>query len=679
MATVFPANPVGVLPPEVLKTFRALKATPDDYFVWHHLAPWTPEAPDFLIRNSRGQALLLKVSSASSKEARPAAQLLLLESDDPPLGEAEGQVLVDFAQKIEESFGQGSPPKIQAALIFPNIEQRKLNRARPASTETSIQWLGKNYLADKSGRLWKQIFSNPSISENQWEQLRKIFTPEVVVPPTLTVRKAPARHLEAELTGFLLDYDQEAALKMDLALIGSGDSLAQNFRLNLINGVTGSGKSLILLYRLRLLNALYPGKEFLVLTHNRALIRDLESRYYRLTGQEPTNIRWYTFNGWCRAHWPGLEPWSDPIGDHERSRLLRQVKEQTLSKSHLTTGMLRSEVAWVKDNAINDRCTYLEADRRGRGFGLNKDQRTQVYSAIQQYQKRLKPKMDWADLPLKMWRFVQDGVVVPHQFDVVLVDEAQFFAPVWFEIVQTMVKSQTGHLFLAADPTQGFIRRGVSWKSLGLEVRGRSYQLKHSYRTTRGILEFATRFYQARVPQDADTDVAEILAPELSGMSIGAAPQIVPLTSPQDEISRVANEISALVRQGIQRADLLVLYSDALGAERLIDAIDHKLDKGAALDPKDSHPGNYVRVTTFNAGTGLEAPIVFLAGVKQIFEEEGSLRLSEEDRIELVLNNTRKIYMAATRAGQRLVIMVVGKIPRLFRQLASDGVCKIVE
>ena len=675
MATIFPPQPVGSLPPEVLKTFRALKSLPDDYYVWHHLAPWTPEAPDFLIRNSLSQALLLKVSPASSQEARPAAQLLLLESETPPLGEVEMQVLVDFTQKISETFEPGSPPQIQTAVIFPNIDQKKLERARHASTDESTQWLHQSYT--KHNPPWERVFIQPPLSKSHWEQLRRLFTPEVVVPPELTVRKAPARHLVAELTPFLLDYDQEAAVKTDLALESNGDSLAQNFRLNLVNGVTGSGKTLILLYRLRLLNELFPGKEFLVLTHNRALIRDLESRFYRLTGKEPGNIHWYTFNSWCRANWPDLDTWTDPIGEGKRINLLRQVWEQTLPKSQMTTGMLRSEVDWVKDNAIRNRVAYLDADRRGRGFGLNQEQRSQVFGAIQQYQKQLQPKLDWADVPLKMWGFIQRGQVVPHQYDVVLVDEAQFFAPVWFEIVQTMVKSQTGHLFLAADPTQGFLRRGVSWKSLGLEVRGRSYQLKQSYRTTRAILDFATRFYQARVPQDADTDVAEILAPELGSMHPGAPPQIVPLTSSQDEISRMTNEIAALVRSGVRCQDLLVLHNDALGAERLIEAIDHKLGRGAALDPKDSHLGNYVRVTTINAGTGLEAPIVFLAGVKQIFEEEDSLRLSEADRSELVLNNTRKIYMAATRAGGKLVIMVVGQMPEIFRQLESEGICDI--
>jgi len=62
-------------------------------------------------------------------------------------------------------------------------------------------------------------------------------------------------------------------------------------------------------------------------------------------------------------------------------------------------------------------------------------------------------------------------------------------------------------------------------------------------------------------------------------------------------------------------------------------------------------------------GTGLEAPVVFLMDLQQFFEQEDSLRLSKGDQVEQVLNNTRKIYMAATRAGQRLVMTFVGRIP----------------
>jgi superfamily I DNA/RNA helicase len=68
-------------------------------------------------------------------------------------------------------------------------------------------------------------------------------------------------------------------------------------------------------------------------------------------------------------------------------------------------------------------------------------------------------------------------------------------------------------------------------------------------------------------------------------------------------------------------------------------------------------------VTTLNAGAGLESPIVFLAGLRQLFEEEQSLRLSDEEREVLIRDNTRKLYMAVTRAGQRLVLTYAGDLP----------------
>ncbi|MBK8824693.1 MAG: hypothetical protein IPN58_19410 [Anaerolineales bacterium] len=48
-------------------------------------------------------------------------------------------------------------------------------------------------------------------------------------------------------------------------------------------------------------------------------------------------------------------------------------------------------------------------------------------------------------------------------------------------------------------------------------------------------------------------------------------------------------------------------------------------------------------MTTLNAGAGLESAIVFLAGLRQLFEEEQSLRLSDDEREMLIRDNTKKI------------------------------------
>jgi ATP-dependent exoDNAse (exonuclease V) beta subunit len=56
---------------------------------------------------------------------------------------------------------------------------------------------------------------------------------------------------------------------------------------------------------------------------------------------------------------------------------------------------------------------------------------------------------------------------------------------------------------------------------------------------------------------------------------------------------------------------------------------------------------------------------VFLVGLRDMLEAEQSLRLSDQEREALIRDNTRKLYMAATRAGQRLVLTYSGELPEV--------------
>lgn len=54
-------------------------------------------------------------------------------------------------------------------------------------------------------------------------------------------------------------------------------------------------------------------------------------------------------------------------------------------------------------------------------------------------------------------------------------------------------------------------------------------------------------------------------------------------------------------------------------------------------------------------------------GVHDLYEEEQCVRFSPEKQTELIRDNTRKLYMAITRAGQWLVITYVGPPPEILR------------
>ncbi len=662
MAHILPETPPQTIPKEVLRVFRALKSLPDSFYVWHHLAPWQADAPDFLVLDEHSKALLIKVSSAAADQANIAAQMLLIQDDRKPLGQEENALLENFIHELNLPSNQ----QIQTLVIFPNIPHKQVMASRLERKAGETHWVGKEPIQSETHLALDEYFSSAPLDSIWLEKVRQRFTPEVVIPAEMTVRLPVERRIRAGLTDYLLDYDQEAAVKTDLELPADDQALPNDLRLNIINGVAGSGKTLILLYRLRLLYHLYPNKKFLVLTHNRPLNRDMEGRFARLEGCSPKNIEWRTFNGWCYHHWPKQPKWIEPLKLGARRKIIEETWRAYLQNSTISARMFESEVDWLKDQIPLSREEYLAADRRGRGFPLNGEQRQRVFDASQAYQLSLEKRgaLDWGDVPRLLWQFSENGQVEFPEYDIILVDEAQFFAPLWMRLLQKLLNSHNGHLFLVADPTQGFLGRSTSWKSLGLEARGHTHNLRRSYRTTREILQFATLLYRLRLAEEKDDD---ILVPDLLNMLNGAFPQIITLTSPQDEIARVVNEVTNLVKQGFPKKHLLLLHSDGWGVKNLIQAIDDRLGKNAALDPKDNYPGDYIRVTTINAGAGLESPIVFLVGLRLLFEEEQSLRLSDEEREGLIRDNTRRLYMAATRAGQRLVLTYSGELPEALK------------
>ena len=548
MAHILPETLPQVLPVEVLKTFRALKALPDTFYIWHHLAPWQPNTPDFLVVTQEGRCLLVKISSSSAAQATPAAQLLLIDSLRPALGTEETRVFAKFLQSLQLPDGS----LLETLTIFPNIPHKQVIGSRLTRSNGEPHWAGRELLQQDSGMKWEDYFPLDPVDPLSLEKIRQRFNPEVVVPAEMTVRPPHPHRLEAGLTDYLLDYDQEAAVKFDLDIEPDGQTLSNDFRLNIINGVAGSGKTLILLYRLRLLYHLYPNKQFLVLTHNRPLSHDIQSRFVRLEGRLPENIEWRTFNAWCYHHWPKNPTWVEPLSVHKRERIVREVWQKALQDSAITEHMLLSEIDWLKDQTPLSQTDYLSIDRRGRGFGLNVDQRQRMWNAVGIYQQILEQQgaLDWGGVPQCLWQFVQEGKVSLQKYDFILIDEAQFFAPLWINLIQKALKPQNSHLFLVADPTQGFLGRKATWKSLGLEARGRSHQLRRSYRTTREIMQFASLFYRLRLSEEKDDD---ILVPDMFNMPNGVFPQMITLTSSQDEIARVANEVTEFIRQGYPR------------------------------------------------------------------------------------------------------------------------------
>jgi len=177
MAHILPPQPPTKLPKETLKVFEALKALPDRYFIWHHLAPWDPLSPDFLILTYEGQALLVKVCPTTISEASSSLQMRLFGESVLPIGKKETEILEGFIEKI--NLPQGF--NIGALIIFPNLPNTRVQEIYQTVLPNSVSWSGKEVLEENED-VWKPFFSKNPLPAFFIEKIRQCFSPEIVVP-----------------------------------------------------------------------------------------------------------------------------------------------------------------------------------------------------------------------------------------------------------------------------------------------------------------------------------------------------------------------------------------------------------------------------------------------------------------------------------------------------------------
>ena len=666
MARLFPNPPAGNVSPDTAKILYALRRIPgDDLLVWTALPLGRAWRPALMTVHRQASCHLIAISAMSESEVtRSLHGDLFADSENQTapaeLERATREHLRAFhtsALAAADAEYLGARLPIFPVIAFPRVSQALVDEAANAGGISDCQLWGRETIRTESllRRLGSAAVDRPALPEMVLDALREMFAPEIGIPDALVARvqEKPDRSTGARLTGFLLDLDQEFLAKEDLAPSAEAGAATRATRLRLVTGVAGSGKSLILLYRAMLQARMNPDARMLILTHNKPLSGELRERFRRLCPS--SGAHWGNFYQWCRsvarARWKIIEPWN-------RETILRELAAADPALARLPLSFLSEEIDWIRDQGLSSRDEYLAIARVGRKRPLHDEQRNSIVALLIKYRAELDRRglEDWSGAAAGVWREIQSGRLTPPVYDFIYIDEAQFFAPIWFQIVKRCLHPETGQLFLAADPTQGFLKRRQSWAAGGFDVRGHSVRLRRCYRNTGDILEFATAFYRRRLAADEE----EINLPEpadLARLPRGEPPKILRVDSQQGERARVANEIAAALRAGARPEHFLVLQNEARFVAPFIETLDRTIGRPIARNLKeDSASSAGVRVCSLNAATGLESPVVFLCGVDALLEKEDALDLAADERHELVRDNTRRIYMALTRASQKLIV-----------------------
>ena len=656
---MLPSTAPESLQGHLAKVWRQLKAIDDEELVCRiSYQIKNPKHPDFLLIYQDRAAFLLAVSSVNDQDIEAYLQNDFLTEEDEVEHILKGADSLElFTNDVLQQLGASGEVPIQHWILFPNASDQAVGRLERAWQGLPRYFIGKKGCRSESLHSIITAERNVELSEKILNLIVGQFAPEAGIPTGWVTQGGNTKGTDegGQQIDFFLDYNQEEAVKRDLELSAEAFKAASAGKLRLVTGTAGCGKTLILLFRARLSASLYDNQKVLVLMHNKPLRSDLYNRAKEigLSG----NIEWRTFYSWINSMMN-----FDMISNHERNTFIKNeigIADLTKQFSRHPLEFLLDEFEWISDNGPEPISLnwYLESSRTGRKRPLQERQRRQVYSIYVKYRKMLieKKKDDWPVAPRTLLDKVHRGELNLKEYHTIYVDEAQFFAPVWFKCVREALDEKYGQLFMVADPTQGFLRSGQSWaQTLGGDMRGRSQRLEKPYRNTREIMLFARDFYQSR----AITEEDEVNLPSddsIKHMPSHSVPDFIKADK-QPVPDVIIEQIQKLVDQGKNLGDILFIDASGFSEKTQLDLLQkHFPNKivSAAL----ARDRTKMRVTSIGACTGIESPIVILVGLDRLLEAEESLALDEIEREELIKQNTKKVFVAITRAAQRLIII----------------------
>uniref|UniRef100_UPI003983CF2E 3'-5' exonuclease n=1 Tax=Gemmatimonas sp. TaxID=1962908 RepID=UPI003983CF2E len=302
---------------------------------------------------------------------------------------------------------------------------------------------------------------------------------------------------------------------------------------------------------------------------------------------------------------------------------------------------------------------YRDVARLGRRNRLSEKHRASIWPIFEQAQQRLHdgalvtvPGL-LADIAVELTSSGQ------RPFDFVVVDEAQDMSVPHLRFFSALTAERPDGLFFAGDLGQRIFQTPFSWKSLGVDVRGRSTTLRVNYRTSHQIRRQADRLLGTEL-EDVDGNVEERRG--TVSLFNGVEPEIRLLPSERDEAATIADWIRARRADGVLPEEIGVFVRSSEQLTRAREAV-----AGANLGSTTPAPGvdpeaGKVVIMPMHLAKGLEFRAVVVAACDEdVLPHQARIEsATEESDLREVYDTERQLlYVACTRARDHLLVTAV--------------------
>lgn len=299
---------------------------------------------------------------------------------------------------------------------------------------------------------------------------------------------------------------------------------------------------------------------------------------------------------------------------------------------------------------------YLDVKRLGRKTRLPEAQRAlmwQVFSAVKAdlMQRNL---ITSAQLFSELGEKLADRKHSP--YDVVVVDEAQDISVAQLRFLAALGRDRPNSLFFAGDLGQRIFQTPFSWKSLGVDIRGRSQTLRINYRTSHQIRRQADRLLGPEV-MDVDGNVDD----RRGTISVfnGPSPAVQLFDSEEAEASAVTDWLHSLVSEGYAPHEIGIFVRSSAQVIRANTAAIGSGLPFQVLDENMNTVTGKMTISTMHLAKGLEfRAVAVMACDDEVIPLQARIEsVADNADLEEVYETERHLlYVACTRARDRLLV-----------------------
>ncbi len=430
-----------------------------------------------------------------------------------------------------------------------------------------------------------------------------------------------------------------------------------------VSGSAGTGKTIVALHRAVHLAKKNDNYRVLLTTFSPALANALKDRLRKLIASKPSlgeRIEVAAINDIGLRLYKQRFRQAQIASDDDLRDIFREALKTKPQVKFSLSFLLNEWLEVVDAEQIKTWEQYRDVRRIGRKTRLSAALREVIWDYYKDIDTELskRGKTTYAKVFQTLADAMRTETNLP--YDAVVVDEAQDITQTQLRFLASINRSPNS-LFFAGDLGQRIFQTPFSWKSTGVDIRGRSKTLKVNYRTSQQIRQRADQLLEEDL-RDVDGNV-ESRSGTVSLFN-GLEPEFALCGTVEAERLRVGKWLTDQLSAGVAASSCCLIVRSATEVQR---AADIGRSVGAAvaiLDAEALVPSGHVAVATMPLVKGLEfRSVAVIACDSGIIPSDERLEAvtDEADLEEIYATERQLLYVAVTRARDTLLISSGGE------------------